>query len=181
MVYAVKVATTTIITIANYWYPVKIHILDALLYLLLFNIFIDIFIFNGNFMNRNDKNVSWGVTLTMAMLLQGVALLYAGYDMELTVEVTSVLTFSVAIGCMVGYLIKTRLAWRRFVKCFFGSSMADAAIVIQLFLIMVKGNVPAAEREMISVGALVCSQVVLIFAVLETIMQHGSGGLRFES
>lgn len=110
--------------------------------------------FNGNFMERNDKNVSWGVPLTMAMLLQGVALLYAGYDMGLAAEVTSALTFLVAIVCMVGYLIKTRLAWRRFVKCFFGSSMADAAIVLLLFLIMIKVNVPAAECEMISVGHL---------------------------
>ena len=137
--------------------------------------------FNGNFMGRNDKNVSWGVPLTMAMLLQGVALLYAGYDMGLAAEVTSALTFLVAIVCMVGYLIKTRLAWRRFVKCFFGSSMADAAIVLLLFLIMIKGNVPAAECEMISVGAFVCSQVVLIFAVLKTVMRRGSGSLQVES
>lgn len=137
--------------------------------------------FNGNFMERNDKNVSWGVPLTMAMLLQGVALLYAGYDMGLAAEVTSALTFLVAIVCMVGYLIKTRLAWRRFVKCFFGSSMADAAIVLLLFLIMIKGNVPAAECEMISVGAFVCSQVVLIFAVLKTVMRRGSGSLQVES
>lgn len=137
--------------------------------------------FNGNFMERNDKNVSWGVPLTMAMLLQGVALLYAGYDMGLAAEVTSALTFLVAIVCMVGYLIKTRLAWRRFVKCFFRSSMADAAIVLLLFLIMIKGNVPAAECEMISVGAFVCSQVVLIFAVLKTVMRRGSGSLQVES
>ena len=137
--------------------------------------------FNGNFMERNDKNVSWGVPLTMAMLLQGVALLYAGYDMGLAAEVTSALTFLVAIVCMVGYLIKTRLAWRRFVKCFFGSSMADAAIVLLLFLIMIKGNVPAAECEMISVAAFVCSQVVLIFAVLKTVMRRGSGSLQVES
>ena len=132
-------------------------------------------------MERNDKNVSWGVPLTMAMLLQGVALLYAGYDMGLAAEVTSALTFLVAIVCMVGYLIKTRLAWRRFVKCFFGSSMADAAIVLLLFLIMIKVNVPAAECEMISVGAFVCSQVVLIFAVLKTVMRRGSGSLQVES
>lgn len=132
-------------------------------------------------MERNNKNVSWGVPLTMAMLLQGVALLYAGYDMGLAAEVVSVLTFVVAVGCMVGYLIKTRLAWRRFLKCFFGSSMADAAIVMLLFLIMVKGNVPAAEREMISVGSFVCSQVVLIFAVLKTVMRRGSGSLQVES
>lgn len=131
-------------------------------------------------MERNDKNVSWGVPLTMAMLLQGVALLYAGYDMGLAAEVATVLTFAVAVGCMVGYLIKTRLAWRRFMKCFFGSSMADAAIVLLLFLIMVKGNVPAAEREMISVGAFVCSQVVLIFAVLRTVMRYGNDGLQVE-
>ena len=137
--------------------------------------------FNGNFMERNDKNVSWGVPLTMAMLLQGVALLYAGYDMGLAAEVTSALTFLVAVGCMVGYLIKTRMAWRRFVKCFFGSSMADAAIVLLLFLIMIKGNVPAAECEMISVGAFVCSQVILIFAVLKTVVRRGSGGLQVES
>ena len=124
--------------------------------------------------------MSWGVPLTMAMLLQGVALLYAGYDMGLAAEVATVLTFAVAVGCMVGYLIKTRLAWRRFVKCFFGSSMADAAIVLLLFLIMVKENVPAAEREMISVGAFVCSQVVLIFAVLRTVMRYGNGGLQVE-
>ena len=137
--------------------------------------------FNGNFMERNDKNVSWGVPLTMAMLLQGVALLYAGYDMGLAAEVTSALTFLVAVGCMVGYLIKTRLAWRRFVKCFFGSSMADAAIVLLLFLIMIKGNVPATECEVISVAAFVCSQVVLIFAVLKTVMRRGSGSLQVES
>lgn len=137
--------------------------------------------FNGNFMERNDKNVSWGVPLTMAMLLQGVALLYAGYDMGLAAEVTSALTFLVAIVCMVGYLIKTRLAWRRFVKCFFGSSMADAAIVLLLFLIMIKGNVPATECEVISVAAFVCSQVVLIFAVLKTVMRRGSGSLQVES
>ena len=136
--------------------------------------------YNGIFMERNDKNVSWGVPLTMAMLLQGVALLYAGYDMGLAAEVATVLTFAVAVGCMVGYLIKTRLAWRRFMKCFFGSSMADAAIVLLLFLIMVKGNVPAAEREMISVGAFVCSQVVLIFAVLRTVMRYGNDGLQVE-
>ena len=135
---------------------------------------------NSIFMERNNKNVSWGVPLTMAMLLQGVALLYAGYDMGLAAEVATVLTFAVAVGCMVGYLIKTRLAWRRFVKCFFGSSMADAAIVLLLFLIMVKENVPAAEREMISVGAFVCSQVVLIFAVLRTVMRYGNGGLQVE-
>lgn len=135
---------------------------------------------NSIFMERNNKNVSWGVPLTMAMLLQGVALLYAGYDMWLAAEVATVLTFAVAVGCMVGYLIKTRLAWRRFVKCFFGSSMADAAIVLLLFLIMVKENVPAAEREMISVGAFVCSQVVLIFAVLRTVMRYGNGGLQVE-
>lgn len=58
--------------------------------------------------------------------------------------------------------------------------MADAAIVMLLFLIMVKGNVPAAEREMISVGAFVCSQVVLIFAVLRTVMRYGNGGLQVE-
>lgn len=132
-------------------------------------------------MERNDKNVSWGVPLTMAMLLQGVALLYAGYDMGLAAEVTSALTFLVAVGCMVGYLIKTRLAWRRFVKCFFGSSMADAAIVLLLFLIMIKGNVPATECEVISVAAFVCSQVVLIFAVLKTVMRRGSGSLQVES
>ena len=131
-------------------------------------------------MERNDKNVSWGVPLTMAMLLQGVALLYASYDMGLAAEVASVLTFAVAVGCMVVYLVKTRLAWRRFVKCFFGSSMADAAIVLLLFLIMVKENVSAAEREMISVGAFVCSQVVLIFAVLRTVMRYGNGGLQVE-
>lgn len=132
-------------------------------------------------MERNDKNVSWGVPLTMAMLLQGVALLYAGYDMGLAAEVTSALTFLVAIVCMVGYLIKTRLAWRRFVKCFFGSSMADAAIVLLLFLIMIKGNVPATECEVISVAAFVCSQVVLIFAVLKTVMRRSSGSLQVES
>lgn len=137
--------------------------------------------FNGNFMERNDKNVSWGVPLTMAMLLQGVALLYAGYDMGLAAEVTSALTFLVAVGCMVGYLIKARLAWRRFVKCFFRSSMADAAIVLLLFLIMIKGNVPATECEVISVAAFVCSQVVLIFAVLKTVMRRGSGSLQVES
>ena len=136
--------------------------------------------YNGIFMERNDKNVSWGVPLTMAMLLQGVALLYAGYDMGLAAEVATVLTFAVAVGCMVGYLIKTRLAWRRFMKCFFGSSMADAAIVLLLLLIMVKGTVPAAEREMISVGAFVCSQVVLIFAVLRTVMRYGNDGLQVE-
>ena len=131
-------------------------------------------------MERNDKNVSWGVPLTMAMLLQGVALLYASYDMGLAAEVASVLTFAVAVGCMAGYLVKTRLAWRRFVKCFFGSGMADAAIVVLLFLIMVKGNVPAEEREMISVGAFVCSQVVLIFAVLKTVMRRGGSSLQVE-
>lgn len=131
-------------------------------------------------MERNDKNVAWGVPLTMAMLLQGVALLYAGYDMGLAAEVASVLTFAVAVGCMVGYLVRTRLAWRRFVKCFFGSAMADAAIVMLLFLVAVKGNVPAAEREMISVGAFVCSQLVLIFAVLKTVMRRGSGSLQVE-
>ncbi len=145
----------------------------------IFNIFVYKF-FNGNFMERNNKNVSWGVPLTMAMLLQGVALVYAGYDMGLAAEVASVLTFAVAVVCMVGYLIKTRLAWRRFVKCFFGSSMADAAIVMLLFLIAVKGNVPATEREAICVGAFVCSQVVLIFAVLKTVMRHGNSGLHVE-
>ena len=40
-------------------------------------------------MERNNKNVSWGVPLTMAMLLQGVALLYAGYDMGRAAEVVS--------------------------------------------------------------------------------------------
>ena len=59
--------------------------------------------------------------------------------------------------------------------------MADAAIVMLLFLVAVKGNVPAAEREMISVGAFVCSQLVLIFAVLKTVMRRGSGSLQVES
>ena len=58
--------------------------------------------------------------------------------------------------------------------------MADAAIVMLLFLIVVKGNVPAEEREMISVGAFVCSQVVLIFAVLKTVMRRGGSSLQVE-